>query len=52
MRLEEYWGVGPKTAALLREELGESEAIEAIESVDGRTLASAGLSRGRATRPS
>ena len=50
MRLEDYWGVGPKTAALLREELGESEAIAAIEAVDGRTLAEAGLSRGRATR--
>jgi hypothetical protein len=50
MRLEDYWGVGPKTAALLREELGEPAAIEAIESVDGRTLAAAGLSRGRATR--
>ncbi|WP_254823951.1 MutS-related protein [Haloglomus halophilum] len=50
MRLEDYWGVGPKTAALLREELGEQRAIEAIESVDSRTLAEAGLSRGRATR--
>jgi hypothetical protein len=50
MRLEDYWGVGPKTAALLREELGDEAAIEAIESVDGRTLADAGLSRGRATR--
>jgi hypothetical protein len=50
MRLEDYWGVGPKTAALLREELGESEAIAAIEAIDGRTLAEAGLSRGRATR--
>jgi hypothetical protein len=50
MRLEDYWGVGPKTAALLREELGEARAIEAIESVDSRTLAAAGLSRGRATR--
>jgi hypothetical protein len=50
MRLEDYWGVGPKTAALLCEELGESEAIAAIEAIDGRTLAEAGLSRGRATR--
>jgi hypothetical protein len=50
MRLEDYWGVGPKTAALLREELGDEAAIEAIEGVDGRTLADAGLSRGRATR--
>lgn len=50
MGLEDYWGVGPKTAALLREELGETRAIEAIESVDSRTLAEAGLPRGRATR--
>jgi len=50
MRLEDYWGVGPKTAALLREELGEVRAIEAIESVDSRTLTEAGLSQGRATR--
>jgi DNA mismatch repair protein MutS2 len=50
MRLEDYWGVGPKTAALLRDELGEARAIEAIEAVDSRTLADAGLSRGRATR--
>jgi hypothetical protein len=50
MRLEDYWGVGPKTAALLREELGEPAAIDAIESVDARALADAGLSRGRATR--
>ncbi|PSP98145.1 DNA mismatch repair protein [Halobacteriales archaeon QS_4_70_19] len=50
MRLEDYWGVGPKTAALLREELGEARAIEAIESVDSRTLTEAGLSQGRATR--
>jgi hypothetical protein len=50
MRLEDYWGVGPKTAALLREELGEEHAIAAIEAVDARTLADAGLARGRATR--
>jgi len=50
MGLEDYWGVGPKTAALLRESLGEQRAIEAIEAVDARTLADAGLSRGRATR--
>ena len=50
MRLEDYWGVGPKTAALLRESLGEERAVEAIEAVDSRTLAEAGLSRGRATR--
>ena len=50
MGLEDYWGVGPKTAALLRDSLGEERAIEAIEAVDARTLADAGLSRGRATR--
>ena len=50
MGLEDYWGVGPKTAALLRESLGEQRAIEAIEAVDARALADAGLSRGRATR--
>ncbi|MFC7076240.1 MutS-related protein [Haloarcula halophila] len=50
MRLEEYWGIGPKTSALLSEELGVERAIEAIESADTRTLTAAGLSRGRATR--
>ncbi|MFC5971095.1 DNA mismatch repair protein [Halomarina salina] len=50
MRLEDYWGVGPKTATLLREELGEEAAIRAIEAADGRTLVTAGLPSGRATR--
>jgi len=50
MQLEDYWGIGPKTAALLREELGEREAVEAIERADSRALAAAGVSRGRATR--
>ncbi|MBX0303804.1 MutS-related protein [Haloarcula salinisoli] len=50
MRLEEYWGIGPKTSELLTEELGVERAIAAIESADTRTLTSAGLSRGRATR--
>ncbi|WP_435334944.1 MutS-related protein [Haloarchaeobius sp. TZWWS8] len=49
-QLDDYWGVGPKTRELLAGELGEARAIEAIESADVRTLASAGLSRGRATR--
>jgi len=49
-RLQEYWGVGPKTATLLREAVGASEAVEAIESADVRTLTEAGLSGGRATR--
>ncbi|MFB6219313.1 MAG: DNA mismatch repair protein, partial [Halobacteriaceae archaeon] len=50
MRLEDYWGVGPKTADLLASELGVERAVEAIESADGRALVDAGLSRGRATR--
>jgi len=50
MRLEDYWGVGPKTRALLADELGVEDAIEAIESADVRTLTAAGLARGRATR--
>ena len=50
MRLEEYWGIGPKTSELLSEELGVERAVAAIESADTRTLAAAGLSRGRATR--
>jgi hypothetical protein len=50
MRLEEYWGIGPKTSELLSEELGVERAIEAIESADTRALTTAGLSRGRATR--
>lgn len=50
MRLEEYWGVGPKTRATLVEQLGEKRAIEAIENGDVRTLSNAGLARGRATR--
>lgn len=50
MRLEEYWGVGPKTSDRLASTLGVERAIEAIESGDVRALVSAGLSRGRATR--
>ena len=50
MRLEEYWGVGPKTRALLVEELGVDAAIEAIEAGDVRALVDAGVPRGRATR--
>ncbi|MCU4739938.1 MutS-related protein [Natronoglomus mannanivorans] len=50
MRLEEYWGVGPKTRETLVEELGAERAIRAIESGDVRALADAGLPRGRATR--
>jgi len=50
MRLEAYWGVGPKTADLLRESVGESAAIDAIERADIRTLAEAGVPRGRAVR--
>jgi len=50
MRLQEFWGVGPKTASLLTETLGTEAAVEAIESADSRTLVDAGLAPGRATR--
>ncbi|PSP34079.1 DNA mismatch repair protein [Halobacteriales archaeon QH_10_67_22] len=50
MRLEEYWGIGPKTRGLLESELGVERAVEAIETGDTRTLVEAGLPRGRATR--
>ena len=50
MRLEDYWGVGPKTSERLRETLGEDAAIDAIESADVRALTDAGITRGRATR--
>jgi hypothetical protein len=50
MRLEDFWGVGPKTAAQLRDTLGEAAAIEAIQSADVRRLVEAGVTRGRATR--
>ncbi|WP_136589040.1 helix-hairpin-helix domain-containing protein [Salinigranum halophilum] len=50
MRLEEFWGVGPKTAERLRDSLGEVEAVDAIESADVRRLVEAGVTRGRATR--
>ncbi|PSP51076.1 DNA mismatch repair protein, partial [Halobacteriales archaeon QH_1_68_42] len=50
MRLEEYWGIGPKTRARLEEELGVERAVAAIESGDTRALVEAGISSGRATR--
>jgi len=50
MRLEDYWGIGPKTRDLLSAELGVEAAVEAIESADVRTLTATGLPRGRATR--
>jgi hypothetical protein len=50
MRLEDYWGVGPKTSERLRETLGVERAVDAIESADIRALTEAGISRGRATR--
>jgi len=50
MRLEDYWGIGPKTSDLLTTALGTERAVEAIESADVRTLVDAGLPRGRATR--
>jgi dsDNA-specific endonuclease/ATPase MutS2 len=50
MRLEDYWGIGPKTRDLLADELGVERAVEAIERADTRALVDAGLSQGRATR--
>ncbi len=50
MRLEDYWGVGPKTSDLLETKLGVERAIQAIESNTVRVLSNAGLSRGRATQ--
>jgi hypothetical protein len=50
MRLEDYWGVGPKTSERLREALGAAAAVDAIESADVRALTDAGITRGRATR--
>ena len=50
MRLQDYWGVGPKTSERLRESLGVERAVEAIEGADIRTLAEAGVPRGRAVR--
>jgi len=49
MRLQEYWGVGPKTAEQLRTAHGVAGAVEAIESADVRALTDAGLAHGRAT---
>ncbi|WP_459194105.1 MutS-related protein [Halosimplex sp. J119] len=50
MRLEDYWGIGPKTRDLLAEQLGVERALSAVESADTRALVDAGLSQGRATR--
>jgi len=50
MRLEDYWGIGPKTSERLVSALGTSRALEAIEAADVRALVDAGLHRGRATR--
>ena len=50
MRLEDYWGIGPKTSERLTEALGTERAVEAIEAADVRALVDAGLHRGRATR--
>jgi dsDNA-specific endonuclease/ATPase MutS2 len=50
MRLEDYWGVGPKTSERLREALGVERAVDAIESGEVRALVEAGIPRGRATR--
>ncbi|WP_410764827.1 DNA mismatch repair protein [Haloferax sp. DFSO60] len=50
MRLEDYWGVGPKTSERLESALGIQRAVDAIESADVRALVRAGISRGRAVR--
>jgi len=50
MHLQDYWGIGPKTASQLEDELGTERAIRAIESMDIGTLVDAGLASGRATR--
>ena len=50
VRLDEYWGVGPKTSTQLETTLGTEGAITAIESTDTAALVDAGLPRGRATR--
>ncbi|SFG12571.1 MutS domain V [Halopelagius inordinatus] len=50
MRLEDYWGVGPKTSEHLTETLGVERAVEAIEGADIRALSEAGVPRGRAVR--
>ncbi|WP_396612802.1 DNA mismatch repair protein [Haloferax sp. S1W] len=50
MRLEDYWGVGPKTSARLESALGREGAVAAIESADVRALVEAGVTRGRAVR--
>ena len=50
MRLEDYWGIGPKTSEQLTASLGSKRTVAAIESADVRALVDAGLHRGRATR--
>ncbi|MEF8773835.1 MAG: DNA mismatch repair protein [Halobacteriales archaeon] len=50
MRLEAYWGVGPKSKATLESSLGTAEAVEAIESGDLGRLVDAGLAESRAAR--
>jgi len=50
MRLEDYWGVGPKTSERLRESMGVERAVEAIENANIRAIADAGIPRGRAVR--
>ena len=50
MRLEDYWGVGPKTRERLVSELGREAALDAIASADIRALTDAGVTRGRAIR--
>jgi hypothetical protein len=50
MGLQDYWGVGPKTAERLRDALGTEAAVAAIESADVRALVDSGVAPGRAVR--
>jgi hypothetical protein len=46
MRLQDYWGIGPKTATQLEDELGTERTTRAIESIDIRAFVGAGLAHG------
>ena len=50
MRLDDYWGVGPKTRDLLEESMGVKRAVEVIENANIRALVDAGIPRGRVVR--
>jgi hypothetical protein len=50
MRLEDYWGIGPKTSERLTDAYGHEGALDAVEAADIRALTDAGVTRGRAIR--